>query len=183
VQKIWFLFLPIILISCEGDYSIDYHWTEMSVENYANYIDVPEPVTDTTASSEAYAIRVWLTPVETKRKGRYLDRETPPRNTNSCSDMLVTSSATYNASHLAGDTLNDFFKIYAGDYSNLLPLNRSSYMSNEDASYFFDEPYPYFVDLLMMTPPDSLGAHKFTVQMELQDGTVFIDSTTNIFLN
>lgn len=167
--------------SCEGDYDITYNITGLDVAHAENTGDVPVENTLDSIPGIAYAIRLHLFPVEISRSGRYLDRETPPSNSNPPDSIHVTCNKDFNASYVAGSLLNDLFLVYNHSYFNVNTLD-NIYFTNQYYEDYYDQPIPEFADLLLIESPGLSQDFKFYVSLYLRDGTVFVDSTINIHL-
>jgi len=176
------LFLVVILFSgCEGDYSITYKITGLEVGHAENTGEVPVENTLDSIPGIAYAIRLNLFPIETSRTGRYLDRETPPSNTNPPDSIHVTCDKEFSSSYPVGSFLNSILLVYNHSYFNVRTLD-NVYFTNQYYEGYYDQPLPEFADLLLIESPELSQDYKFYVTLYLSDGTVFIDSTTNIHL-
>lgn len=156
---------------CEGDYLITYRFTGLDAIHAENTGRLPAPTTLDTIPANAYVLRLLLFPEELSRKGRYLDRETPPDNVNPIRQYNLTSNADFDAAHPKGTSLLDLFQGFDG-----------SFFADGNSPYFYDSPEPAFWDFLLLTPPTLSRSHVFTASITLADGTQFIDSTTTVYL-
>lgn len=167
--------------SCEGDYSIAYNITGLDLSHAENTGEVPIESTLDSIPGIAYAIRLHLYPVELSRSGRYLDRETPPSNSNPPDSVHVICNKDFNTSYLKGSLLDELFLVYNHSYFNVRTLD-NVYFTNQYYEGYYDQPLPEFADLLLVESPDISQEFKFYVTLYLRDGTVFMDSTTNVHL-
>lgn len=171
------------MLSCEGDISLDYEFTDLSVENAENTGGAPVVSPLDSISAASYVLRLNLFPVEVSRsRGRYLDAETPPRNINRPDSINITANLDFDMEHPAGTSLNDYFLILNHNYLHTSTLD-DLYITNQYTYLFYDEPLPKYADLLLMEMPEIEGDFIFTVYLELLDGTSFAQSTTLIRLN
>lgn len=171
----------VFIVSCEGDITLRYHFTGLSVENAVNTGELPQVTTSDSIPKEAYAIRLYLYPEELSRDGRYLDPETPPSNSNPIDSIAIYSGTKFNDTLQAGARLNSVFRIFNRNYQHVYPVDDFK-IANVYNSDFMDEPVPEYVDLLLIIPPDSIRNYKFHVLMRFKDGTSFLDSTELIRL-
>lgn len=168
-----------VMLSCEGDISLDYKFTDLTVENAENTGEMPVVNTLDSIPAAAYVIRMNLFPEEVSRsRGRYFDTETPPRNTNRPDSINVFANIDFNLEHPAGASLNEYFVIFNHSYLNTSTLD-DPYITNQYSHLFYEEPMPNYADLLLMELPDESGDFEFTVYMKLADGTAF-SKTTNL---
>jgi len=175
-------FSSLILFSgCEGDYDITYKFTGLKLEHAENSSHLPLPSSADSIPASTYVLRMNLFPLELSREGRYLDRETPPENSNRPDSILVTSTNNFNSTHPAGQSLNDMFLIFNQNYFVTSSLDEI-YITNQYAENYFDHPVPEYADLLLTGIADLPRNHSFNVKLFLHDGTVFEDSTTVIRL-
>jgi len=181
VVNILILTVLFTLLSCEGDYSITYEFTGLSIEHAENTGEAPAVTNVDSIPANAYVLRLNLYPKELSRSGRYLDRETPPTNVNAPDSILVISNMDFDSDHPAGTSLNDFFLIFNHSYFYTSDLE-DLLITNQHYDGYYDTPWPEFADLLLTTPPEISGNHKFFVYLRLKDGTEFIDSTNAIKL-
>jgi len=81
------------------------------------------------------------------------------------SEISITSDSNYRSDYLAGSDLIDLFAI--PQYESLaFPL----------------EIYSPFINFQLKTPPDEVGTHSFTIQIDLDDGRTFVDTTPVILI-
>ncbi len=171
--------LMAVMLSCEGDISLDYKFTDLTVENAENTGDVPVVNTLDSIPAVAYVIRMNLFPEEVSRsRGRYFDTETPPHNINRPDSINVFSNIDFDSEHPAGTSLNDYFVIFNHSYLNTSPLS-DPYITNQYSHLFYENPMPNYADLLLMELPEESRDFEFTVYMKLADGTTF-SKTTNL---
>jgi hypothetical protein len=174
------LSLSIFFFNCEGDISIDYEFTDLTVEHAENTGDVPVINALDSIPAAAYVLRLNLFPVEVSRgRGRYLDTETPPRNVNWPDSIHVTADIDFDAEHPAGTSLNDYFIIFNHNYMHTSTLDEL-HITNQYSHLFYDDPLPKYADLLLMELPTETGNFAFTVYFELKDGTNYLKTTESI---
>jgi hypothetical protein len=169
------------LFSCEGDIQMTYYYSGLEALHAQNTGEKPELTSLDSIPKEAYVLRLNLFPVESERDGRYLDPETPPKNSNQVTEIIITSDKDFDSTLIAGSNLNHAFLVYNGNYlatSFLEEINYHSVYTDD----FYDDPVPDYVDLLLMIRPDSVQYYRFFVEMTLKDGTVYRDSTSFIKL-
>ena len=181
ISRLTVLVLLCLCFGCEGDYDIRYEWTGMDVMNADNSGALPSVSNATEISASAYVVRVDLDAVVLSCEGRYLDRETPPRNVNPLDSIRVSSTHDFDAMHPAGSSLNEYFRVFNGNYNTVTSLDNPDITKQYSADYF-DEPYPGHVDLLLVQPPDTTSSHRFIVYFQLSDSTTFIDTASTLTL-
>lgn len=169
------------LSSCEGDIQMTYYYSGLEALHAQNLGDEPELTSLDSIPKEAYVLRLNLFPIESERDGRYLDPETPPRNSNQVTEIIISSDKDFDSSLVAGSNLNHTFLIHNGNYLATSFLEEINYHSVYTKD-FYDDPVPDYVDLLLMIRPDSVQYYRFFVEMTLKDGTVYRDSTSAIKL-
>lgn len=173
--------LFLFLISCEGDYDITYKFTDLSLEHAENSGKKPIYSNADSISASYYVLRLNLFPVELSRKGRYLDRETPPGNVNPIDSILVTSNNDFNATHPEGSSLSKMFRILNSNYFHTSSLNKP-YISNQYSEDFYTNPLPNYADLLLIGQADLPKNHIFKVKLFFHDGSTLTDSSSVIRL-
>lgn len=175
------IFAFLLLVSCEGDIYLKYHFSGLEIENADNSGEWPVVSSADSIRKEAYVLRLNLFPVEESRNGRYLDPETPPINSNPIDSISIFSGTKFNDTLPAGSRLNSVFRIFNRSYWHVYPIDDFK-IANVYNSDFMDEPVPEYVDILLIIPPDSIRNYEFYVFMKLRDGTIFLDSTEIIKL-
>jgi len=177
--------LIISLVSCEGDQDVHYRFTSMDVENVKNTNTFPSPTSDTSIAANQYGIRINLHPEETYRKGRYFDAyESPVTCENAITSILVTADSSFGNNYPAGDSLNDHFILFNGNYLHTTPLLATGGQPTAvDRDDYATHNFPEYTELLLVVPPDTARSFRFRVDIILKDGTHWTDSTAHVFLH
>ncbi|PCJ64398.1 MAG: hypothetical protein COA58_13675 [Bacteroidetes bacterium] len=184
-SKLFFCtFLSGLLLSCEGDYYIDYEWVSMDAIHGNNSNKWPEPSSDDSISADHYVLILQMETNELKREGRYLDQESPPSNVNGLDSLFIYSSKDFDSEHPANSNLTDLFVILNDTYYSTLPADGSEgyWINNHQSPRFYDDPNVTHIDLMLQQKPSLKDSFRFYVRMVLDDGTAFTDSTTSIAL-
>ena len=184
------LLLPLLLLlligffSCEGDYHITYKWTGLDAVNADNLGEKPKPSLSDSIPYKAYVLRLNLFPEQLSKKGRYLDRETPPTNVNYVDSIMITCNKNFSSAYPKGSCLNDCFLIFNDSYLHTSNLHRGTIdITNRYSSKFMDTPIPEYADLLLIKNPDIvMDSCIFFVFFQLRDKTIFRDSTNRFKL-
>lgn len=188
MQKFWsfvfFAAISLTIVGCEGDYFIDYEWTDMEISNADNSAKTPQPSEADSIDADVYGIHITLETNEISREGRYADTESPPSNINPLDSVIITSTSDFDSLHPIGSNLADLFYFLNKNYLKAFPADGSKgyNLTNIYSDEFYDQLLVNEANLLLTHPPKSPGAHQFTVQFILQDSTVFIDSTKLVYL-
>ncbi|NOQ72769.1 MAG: DUF5034 domain-containing protein [Crocinitomix sp.] len=176
-QIIYIGLLITLIFSCEGDISLDYEFSDLTLENAENMGEQPVVNSLDSIPAAAYVIRMNLFPVEVSRsRGRYFDTETPPNNVNRPTSIKVSANIDFDLAHPAGSSLNNYFVIFNHSYMHTSPLD-DPYITNRYAHLFYEEPMPKYADLLLMQLPEHSDDFIFTVEMELMDGASYSKTT------
>ena len=184
LYKLIFILLPLLLLACHGsenDFSVKYEFTAISLENAENTGAQPATTTVDSIPAEAYLIKVNLTSETIAEGTAYADSDHPAENLNPFDSIHVTSNASFGASYPAGSILNEKFVLFNGDYFHVTALDQLS-ITNSWKDNYDDYPIPGHVHLMLIEPPTLPSTHVFTVQFFLEDGTILVDSTSQITL-
>lgn len=181
------LIIPLItflLFGCHGsknDFSVIYKFTGMSVENAENFGDLPNPTSLDSVPAVSYAIRVNLFSEIIAEGSAHADYDHPPENHNWIKSINITSNSDFGIDFPAGTSLNEKFIYFNGSYFHTYTLDQL-YVTNSFNDDYSENPVPDKMDLLLISPPPLSSTHIFIVEMFLFDGTVIIDSTSQIKL-
>ena len=178
----YFLFAAFIfgLVSCEGDQTVRYRFTGLDVvpANSAGGFITPtfDPIPAQTAG-----IRLLLFPEETYRQGRYFDpQESSVNNENPITVIKIWCNRPFNAD-TAGTLLNNYFVYVPGNYLYAKPLDNGLHPTaryNDDYEY---NNFPDHADLLMRVAPQP-GDYTFYVELQMDNGGIYTDSTSTMHL-
>lgn len=173
-----------MLVACEGDYDISYEWRDMAAYNADNSTKQPSLYSGDSLPAAIYCIKLDMHTVELSRKGRYLDTETPPSNSNRLDSLIIESTADFDIDHPAGTNLTRFFRILNGSYFKTLAADGSEGydITNIYSDKFYDEPNVKEINLLLLGSIALGNTHSFTITTILRDGTTYISTTTPIKL-
>jgi hypothetical protein len=174
----------VILISCEGDFYIDYEWTGMTAVHGNNDSKWPEPTDADSIAANNYVLILQMETNELKREGKYLDDETPPKNVNWLDSIIITSNLNLDSNHLKGSNLSDLFVILNESYTHTLSADTGNFsrLTNTNSPDFYNNPNVTQLDLIFQKKIIQNELYKFYVSTILRDGTTFRDSTTIIRL-
>jgi len=176
--------VPLIFCTCHGnknDFSVKYKYTGIAVENAQNLGDFPYPTTQDSIAEVAYATRVNLFTEIIAKGSAHADYDHPIENLNRLDSINVKSNADFGLGFPIGSSLNENFICFNGSYFTSSSLDVLSLPSTSNKDYT-ENSVPNKFDLLLMSPPSLPSTHKFTIQLFLMDGTILIDSTTQIKL-
>lgn len=176
--------LLILLVSCEGDFSIEYEWLGMTAHNASNVSEYPQISLEDSIPKSIFCLYLNMETVELSRKGRYLDSETPPVNINPLDSLIITSNEDFDLVHPAGTNLAGFFEILNGNYFFTIPADGSEgfHIANNHAHNYEDSPNVEEIELLLIEGPNLNSTHTFTIIFMLEDGTSFYSTTDPIKL-
>ena len=174
----------LLLHSCEGDYSIEYHWVDMNAVNATSSSEYPERSYADSIQANNYVLQLILEVEELSRQGRYLDTELAPRNVNYVDTIIITSSQDFDANHLAGSNLTDLFLAFTNSYYHTFPADGSEgyNITNRFSLDYYNNPNPNKLNLILIHPPTISQTHSFQVQFVLQDGTTFTSTSAQVTL-
>lgn len=186
-KLIYLLCVIVLLGSCENDQTLKYKWTNLDLAHLDNSGYSPVITTADSLPKSVYGLRLFLYPVETSRTGRRFDvYESTVTNDNPVEAITISSNSVINTptqTFAAGDPINTLFYVFNNSYKTAIPLNLSSL--NGTAYYnenYADEPFPKYVDLLLMNPPTNVASHRFIVNIRLTQGQIFSDTASIIKL-
>jgi hypothetical protein len=172
----------VVLSSCENDQSVTFRFTNLDLDHVDSSPGLPVLAHDSVKAA-VYGVRLYLYPVEISRKGRHFDPyEAPPVNQDPITVFNVWSNAYFNGTP-PGTSLNNHFILFQGSYTHVDTLHPNAPIS-PTARYHDDfekNNFPDYVDILLLDRP-ATGNYKFYVEMHMQNGGVFKDSTTSIKL-
>ena len=175
----WAAFI-LSFVACEGDQSVRYRFTGLDVIPLSSAGGLPAITTDSIPASTA-GIRLLLFPEETYRKGRYFDAsESGVLNENPIETVRIWCNRSFN-SDTAGTLLNSYFIYVPGNYLYAQQLDKGL---NPTARYNDDYEsinIPDHADLLLTTTPQP-GIYKFYVELQMNGGGIYKDSTSLMHL-
>jgi hypothetical protein len=182
--------LVVSCCNCLG--TVIHHYTNKTivVSNLDNSGQAPQVTSSGSVFKSAYGIRVKLIREKTARidKPRIVFGECayarecfcqPPDQflpNDSITAIRIITLNDFNSDHLASSDVSGYFKVY-------VPYSFSTtddYVKNTSASFNYDTDLQINIDLLLMTPPDSVGACQFRVQIVLSDGRTLEQDTPTI---
>lgn len=92
--------------------------------------------------------------------------------------IRVISLTDFNSSHPANTDVTTYFKVYA-PYSFSTP---GDFVKATSAILFIETQLQVTFNLMLMTPPDTIGLHQFKVQIVLSDGRTLEQNASTIDL-
>jgi len=188
-----FPFLADLVVSCCNCLgTVIHHYTNktIAVSNLDNSGQAPQITSSASVFKSAYGIRIKLT----REKTALIDKPMivfgecayarecfcrPPDQflpDDSLTAIRVITLNDFNSDHLANSDVSGYFKVYV-PYSF---YTFDDYVKNTSASLFYENDLQINIDLLLMTPPASVGAHQFRVQIVLSDGRTLEQDTPTI---
>ncbi|MEN9348748.1 MAG: hypothetical protein RLZZ77_2259 [Bacteroidota bacterium] len=186
-KKIYFFIIAYLLVSCEGDQSVRYVFTDLSLEHISSETGPNQTNDHLDQSSTTYGIRCNLSPVETYRKGRYFD---PYESSISCDDPIqfiyITATSDFDLIHPEGSLLNDLFYYNPGNLRDAEYLNGDTvapYFDMKHLPTYPDSNFPEYADFMLAEPITSSQNIAFIVRMITYSGTAFVDTTSTIQLH
>ncbi len=172
--------------SCEGDEVVRYRFTSLDLENADSSPGLPVVNNADSLAKEIYALRLYLHPVQTYRKGRYFDSyESSVNAENFIKKIKITSSDSFDILHPALSNLNNYFVYLPGNYMNVSKPIEYEGTIQPTAKYnadYEENNFPEYADLLLIHSPDNFVPRKFYVELFLEGGEVWLDSTALIKL-
>jgi hypothetical protein len=173
------------LVSCEGDQTVNFRFTKLVLEHLSSEGGNVFVTGVDSMQKTLYGIRMNLFPVETYRKGRYFDPETPAEEEDRIKYIYITSDEEFDSEHPANTLLNEKFYYFPGNFIYCSQLKDSTCFPVL-AKYLPDFPennFPDYADLLLREYPENNSPRKFYIQLVFQSGATFSDSTSVIQLN
>jgi hypothetical protein len=172
------------LVSCEGDQTVRFRFTKLELEHLSSEGGNVKVTGVDSMQKELYGIRMNLFPVETFRKGRYFDPETPAEEEDRIKYIYITSDQDFDNDHPANTLLNEKFYYFPGNFLYSSPLKDSTCFPVL-AKYLPDFPdnnFPDYADLLLIGYSENNLPRKFYIKLKFQSGSTFSDSTSIIKL-
>jgi hypothetical protein len=177
--------LLLILISCEGDQTVRFKFTNLELVHLSSEAGNPIVIDDDSTKGVLYGIRMNLFPEETYRKGRYFDAyDSPPYLESDMKSIVITSNQDFDDLHPAGNILNDCFYRFPGSYllADTLRDTLGFWILSDDFPGYPDVIFPEYYDLLLLKYPTVHVSRTFFIRMTFSDGTALSDSTELIKL-
>lgn len=170
------------LSSCEGDQTVHYAFTDLDLAHLNTSAGMPFLSSDSVPKT-LYGIRLSLHPQEISRKGRYFDpNESSVVNDNPITLFKVWSDSTF-MGQTPGTILNDHFMHFPGSYlhAERIEIGGSIEPTARYSPDYENNNFPLYTDVLLISDPNP-GAYKFFIELTLENGSIFTDSTLMVKL-
>ncbi|MFA7273340.1 MAG: hypothetical protein WC044_05695 [Crocinitomicaceae bacterium] len=161
------IFLIILgVVSCKKQKeNPKYSFVSIQLENGSSEEKYPAQSSSASINSSVYCMLTRLNLQKVITTSNYVDNRLAMQNSTPIQSFVITSNVDFNASLLAGDTLNSLFGIYNNDYFNVKNLDEFSSSDFQNITYYNDGPFYFDRFLLLKEKPTVLGTRKFYVKM------------------
>ena len=186
---IYGLVMCLVLLSCNQDQTLQYHYSTFKIEHLNNSTGNPTPfITDTinpiTCVATNYGLRINLYPVgdfDISNSGDL--QEDYYVNKNPITNIYITSTDSFDLDLPPGNLLNEKF-IYR---KSLNPVDSQKTFEDNGSWYDYNTSVngsltTSVTDILLKHPPFHSGSYRFIVKLLFQDGTSFVDTTGSVNL-
>lgn len=151
------------------------------MENASAKEKTPQQSSSSTIEAGIYCIKTTLNLEKVIVTKPGTDTRLAMLNNSEINEIVITSDKDFNSVHLAGDTLNSFFRIYNKDYFNVVKVTEYKSRNFEDPTKYYDGPFSFDRFLLLSERPTVLGTRKFYVKMVTSQSTLLDSVEIDLF--
>ncbi len=158
---------------CEESYPVEYYNFNYTIFALNNQGPAPLVAIDNTAPMQAFGLRIQSNTYAADSLSFYFDPEcNTPTPDSAITQVWVSCLQQFDATHAAGDVLNDYFRVRLDKASWDLPAYRTLDLGVASFNTFAETSR---ADLLLTTPPAQTGVYQFKVALvRISLDTIFL---------